>query len=168
MLSRVQLLATPWTAACRLFHPWDFPGKSTGVGCHCLLQGIFPTQALNSCLLYWKVQEVCLFRPVLAVMFCRRCFHYSLWRPLWFALQATACEQGFVFCLWPENWSMCVELASSEKFGILRKGKRSEAFKCWLCHLLAVQSWVNYLTLLTSVSPFLRKHAIKTHIMGMK
>ena len=19
-------------------HPWDFPGKSTGVGCHCLLQ----------------------------------------------------------------------------------------------------------------------------------
>ena len=21
----------------RLFHPWDFPGKSTGVGCHCLL-----------------------------------------------------------------------------------------------------------------------------------
>ena len=23
----------------RLLHPWDFPGKSTGVGCHCLLQG---------------------------------------------------------------------------------------------------------------------------------
>ena len=22
----------------RLLHPWDFPGKSTGVGCHCLLQ----------------------------------------------------------------------------------------------------------------------------------
>ena len=21
----------------RLIHPWDFPGKSTGVGCHCLL-----------------------------------------------------------------------------------------------------------------------------------
>ena len=25
-----------------------FPGKSTGVGCHFLLQGIFPTQGLNS------------------------------------------------------------------------------------------------------------------------
>ena len=23
----------------RLLHPWDSPGKSTGVGCHCLLQG---------------------------------------------------------------------------------------------------------------------------------
>ena len=24
----------------RLLRPWDFPGKSTGVGCHCLLQYI--------------------------------------------------------------------------------------------------------------------------------
>ena len=24
--------------------PWDSPGKNTGVGCHALLQGIFPTQ----------------------------------------------------------------------------------------------------------------------------
>ena len=31
----------------RLLCPWDFPGKNTGVGCHFLLQGIFPTQGLN-------------------------------------------------------------------------------------------------------------------------
>ena len=36
-LSHVWLLATPWTAAHQAVHPWDFPGKSTGVGCHCLL-----------------------------------------------------------------------------------------------------------------------------------
>ena len=24
----------------RLLHPWDFPGKSTGVGCHCLLRQV--------------------------------------------------------------------------------------------------------------------------------
>jgi len=36
-LSRVRLLATPWTAAYHAPRPWDFPGKSTGVGCHCLL-----------------------------------------------------------------------------------------------------------------------------------
>ena len=28
-------------------HPWDFPGNSTGVGCHFLFQGIFLTQGLN-------------------------------------------------------------------------------------------------------------------------
>ena len=31
--------------------PWDSPGKSTGVGFQELLQGIFPTQRLNSDLL---------------------------------------------------------------------------------------------------------------------
>ena len=31
----------------RLLCPWDFPGKSTGVGSHILLHGIFPTQGLN-------------------------------------------------------------------------------------------------------------------------
>ena len=30
----------------------DFPGKNTGVGCHALLQGIFPTQGSNPCLLH--------------------------------------------------------------------------------------------------------------------
>ena len=43
MLSRftcVPLFATPWTAAHRLLHPWDSLGKSTGVGCHAILQVI--------------------------------------------------------------------------------------------------------------------------------
>ena len=31
----------------RLLHPWDFPGRSAGVDCHFLLQGIFPTQGSN-------------------------------------------------------------------------------------------------------------------------
>ena len=31
----------------RLLHPWDFPGKSTGVSYHFLLQGIFLTQGSN-------------------------------------------------------------------------------------------------------------------------
>ena len=31
----------------RLLRPWDSPGKNTGVGCHFLLQGIFPIQGLN-------------------------------------------------------------------------------------------------------------------------
>ena len=35
----------------RLLCPWDFPGKSTGAGCHFLLQGIFLTQWSTPCLL---------------------------------------------------------------------------------------------------------------------
>ena len=36
----------------RLLCPWDFPGKSTGVGCHCLLQiQVLGTQDLLICLL---------------------------------------------------------------------------------------------------------------------
>ena len=30
-----------------LYRPWNCPGQNTGVGCHALLQGIFPTQGLN-------------------------------------------------------------------------------------------------------------------------
>ena len=43
----------------RLLHPWDFPSKNTGVSCHFLLQGIFPTQGSDLDLLlcrqiiYW-------------------------------------------------------------------------------------------------------------------
>ena len=31
----------------RLLCPWNSPGKNTGVGCHSVLQGIFPTQGSN-------------------------------------------------------------------------------------------------------------------------
>ena len=35
----------PYRLQCaRLFCPWDFPSKTTGVGCHSLLQCIFPAQ----------------------------------------------------------------------------------------------------------------------------
>ena len=39
--------ATPEIVAHQAPHPWDSAGKDTGVGCH-VLQGIFPTQGLNS------------------------------------------------------------------------------------------------------------------------
>ena len=54
--------ATRWTVAsqappgqepgqCSPHCPWDSPGTNTGVGCHFLLQRIFPTQGSNPCLL---------------------------------------------------------------------------------------------------------------------
>ena len=36
----------------------ESPGKNTGVGCHFLLQGIFPDQGSNPCLLHWWVDSL--------------------------------------------------------------------------------------------------------------
>ena len=52
VLSLVSFFLTSWTVATRLLCPWNFPGRNTGVGCHFLLQGIFPTQELNPHLLH--------------------------------------------------------------------------------------------------------------------
>ena len=38
----------------RLLCPWDSPGKDSGVDCHFLLQGIFPTQGSNPGLLHCR------------------------------------------------------------------------------------------------------------------
>ena len=46
-LSGVQLFATPWTSPPGSSVHGDSPGKNSGVGCHALLQGIFPTQGSN-------------------------------------------------------------------------------------------------------------------------
>ena len=40
----------PWPT--RLLCPQDSPGKNSGLGCHFLLQGIFPTRAWNPRLLH--------------------------------------------------------------------------------------------------------------------
>ena len=42
------------------FCPWDSPGKNTGVGCHALFQGIFPTQASNPDFSHYRQILYCL------------------------------------------------------------------------------------------------------------
>ena len=90
----------------RLHCPWNSPGKNTGVGCHFLLQGIFPSQGSNLCLLHWQedsllpshlrtlrpiliikiitraCQEevsVCLWKPIIDIDLCPTSFHNSLY-----------------------------------------------------------------------------------------
>ena len=46
--------ATPRTVAHQAPLSMGSPGKDTGVGCHSLLQGIFPTQGSNLSLLYCR------------------------------------------------------------------------------------------------------------------
>ena len=52
----------------------DSPGKNTGVGCHDLLQGIFPTQGSNLNLLHCRCFLYCLRHqgsPFLAIIFIK-------------------------------------------------------------------------------------------------
>ena len=49
--SCVQLFAILWIIDHQVSRPWDSPSMNTRVGCHALLQGIFPTQGQNPCLL---------------------------------------------------------------------------------------------------------------------
>ena len=46
--------ATPWSVTHQAPCPWDSPSKSTGVGCHSLLQKIFPIQGSNPGLLHCR------------------------------------------------------------------------------------------------------------------
>ena len=41
-----------------LLHPWDSPGKNTGMGTHFLFQEIFPTQGLNLGLPHCKQESL--------------------------------------------------------------------------------------------------------------
>ena len=63
-LSHARLVATHGWQPTRLLHPWDFPGKSTGVECHCLLQkfGVKQCKSLTrKCDLYDQEPKVLIF-----------------------------------------------------------------------------------------------------------
>ena len=71
-VSRLRPLYRVWLLSCsvvsdslqpygllptKLLRPWDSQGKNPGVGCHALLQGLFPTQGWTLhllCLLHWQ------------------------------------------------------------------------------------------------------------------
>ena len=56
----------------------DSPGKNTGVGCHSLLQGIFPTRGSNPyllCLLHWQSGYLPLVRTGKPTL----CLLHSIW-----------------------------------------------------------------------------------------
>ena len=56
----------PWTVSCQAPLSMGFLPNNTGVGCLALLQGIFPTQGSNPCLLHllhWQADSLPLVPP---------------------------------------------------------------------------------------------------------
>ena len=95
---------TLWTAA--VLCPWDFLGKKTGVGCHFLLQEIFPTQGLNLRLLCWQVDSLSLSHLGSP--------HVGRWGKL---IEEKKKERESSFCagspkLHASSWDACEEMAA--------------------------------------------------------
>ena len=64
MLPSCPTLCNPVPA--KFLSPWNSPGKNTGVDCHALHQGVFPTQESKLyllCLLHWQVSSLPLAPP---------------------------------------------------------------------------------------------------------
>ena len=57
--SCVWLFATPWTITHQTPLSIKLPGKNIGVGCHFLLQGLFPSSS-HLCTLHWQVYALLL------------------------------------------------------------------------------------------------------------
>ena len=78
----------------RLLCPWDYPGKNIGVSCHFLIQGIFPTQGSNPCLLcllHWQADSLPLSHlgsPVILPAFFSFSLNFAI-RSSWYEPQSS-------------------------------------------------------------------------------
>ena len=79
----------------RLSSLWNTPGKDTGVGCHFLLQGIFPTQGSNPGLLHRQVDSLPLSHPGSP----RRVAHYFNYDSLMMIYLLAICISSLARCL---------------------------------------------------------------------
>ena len=100
-----------------LLCPWDSPGKNTGVGCHALLQGIFPTQRLDPSLLHCRqvLYHLSIYIDTLVnivvnifICVCVYFFFFSFIFTSWRLITLQYCS-GFCHTLtWISHGSTCV------------------------------------------------------------
>ena len=96
----------------RLLCPWDFPSKTTRVGCYFLLQGIFPTQGSNSCLLhllhyrqflyFWATRST---RSHIRAQSLKTVSLYSP-HPTHIPVQMPVASPGGHLCFWPTGYEL--------------------------------------------------------------
>ena len=74
----ISLSLSPASLLC----PCDYPGKNTGMGCHLLLQGIFPTQGSVSLLLLWQMDSLPLSHQESLIYVCRLAIYFNQRSPM--------------------------------------------------------------------------------------
>ena len=115
----------------RLLCPWNSPGKNTGVGCHALLQEIFPTQILNLGLPHcWQIlyqlnhQGSPRRMEWVAYPFSSRSSPPRNWTRI-------SCIAGGFFTSWATNKCVWLSLLCLSQFRFFQRSQNS------LCHLSA-------------------------------
>ena len=93
----------------KLLSPWDSPGKNTGVGCHSLLQGIFPTQGLNLCLLHCRQIPYCLSHQEIPV--CIEGDANNIWQLIWHRHATSTARESRLHCKHLEHLTGMFQLA---------------------------------------------------------
>ena len=82
LLSCVRLQQPHGLQPTRLLHPWDFPGKSTGVGCHCVCRTLKmwqrPSHNIKS-----EMLDINMTCHKITLMTRLRCMCAKLWRRRW-------------------------------------------------------------------------------------
>ena len=101
------VVADSFATPCIVVHQaplsMGFPGKDTGVGCRFLLQGIFLTQGLITCLLDWQVHSLplsCLGRPPKKLIPIRFGSQVALNPSLWCFLLSWSGMRFLLLTLW--------------------------------------------------------------------
>ena len=119
----------------RLLCLWDSPGKNTGVDCHALLQGIFPTQGSNLhllCLLHCrKILYPLSHLGTLLNSFCMTCETFMIGAPwilatlimAYTSLSHFLCGSDSQALLWAFFWVffLCLECSSLTEWLILHQ-----------------------------------------------
>ena len=75
-------LQTHGLQPARLLCSWNSPGQNTGVGCHSLLQGIFPTQRVNPGLPHCRQILYCLSHQR-SLIFIGNCYFHLFMFYFW-------------------------------------------------------------------------------------
>ena len=126
MLSHVWLFATPWTVVCQVPLSWNFPGKNNGLGCHFLLQGIFPTQGSNLC--------------PLSLLHCRCTLYHWATREAWVLyiskvndLRSHRASCSLLF------FSHSVMFGSLPPHGLQHARLPCPSLSPWLCSLMSIE-----------------------------
>ena len=111
-------------------NPWNFPGKSTGMGCHILLKGIFLTQGSNLALPHCRQTLYCLSHQLwnllqhMSVELMMTSCHFIFCCPLYFLPSIfpsirVFSNESVLRIRWPKYWSFSFTISLSNEYSRL-------------------------------------------------